>query len=352
MAIGSALHREPPEGPLWLTVPVALLLCGSLAVRQTRPVTMTVLVALPAVVQAIVSVSPGALWALAVFLVATVSVAAHASEGRAAIGGGLLLASLFVQEWLDAGSDYLFIVLVFGGAWLIGRGVNGWSRRALAAETLNTETARLATAEERLRVARELHDVVAHSLSVIAVQSEAADALLVRDPGRARESVQAVRSSARDALEELRLVLGVLRADPDDVPLQPPPRLDGLDDLIASFTAVGLQVSLAQTQRPGTLRPGLDLVAYRVVQESLSNVLRHAGPVAVDVRLVVEAANLRIDIVNAASRLAIDAGGGAKLGLIGLQERVQALGGVLRHGPVEGGGFFVTATIPLTGGVP
>jgi signal transduction histidine kinase len=346
VALASALHHEPPEGPLWLTVPVAIVLSGALVLRRVRPLAMAAVVAVAAVSQAMVSVSPGSLWALAVFLIAMVSVGAHASEGRAAAGGALLLASLFLQEWLDAGSDYLFMVLVFGGAWLIGRGLNGWSRRAIAAESSNTETARLATAEERLRVARELHDVVAHSLGVIAVQSEAADALFERDPQRARVAVQAVQSSARDALDEMRQFLGVLRAEPDGLPLEPTPRLDGLVDLIATFTAAGLRVTLTQTERPATLRPGLDLTAYRIVQESLSNVLRFAGPVAVSVRVATESDHLRVEVSNAASMRVTGVTRGAGLGLLGLRERVEALGGSLSHGPV-GGGFRVVATIPL-----
>ena len=349
MAVLSALNREPPEGPLWVTVPVAALMSGALALRRTHPAGMALLVSVPAVLQAVVSVSPGSLWALAVFLVAMFSVAAHDREARAALSGTVLLASLFVQEWLDGGSDYLFMVLVLGGAWLIGRGVAGWSRRALAAEGSNNEAARLAAAEERLRVARELHDVVAHSLGVIAVQSEAADALLVRDPDRARQAVQAVRFSARDALEEMRQFLGLLRADPDTVPMDPPPRLDHLDELIATFTAAGLRVRLTQTERPSGLRPGLDLTAYRVVQECLSNVLRHAGPVPVDVGISVESGALRISVTNLWSARTVGATHGAGLGLIGLRERVQALGGVLEHGPF-GPGFRVRATLPLRGG--
>ena len=191
-----------------------------------------------------------------------------------------------------------------------------------------------------------MHDVVAHSLGVIAVQSEAADALFERDPQRARVAVQAVQSSARDALDEMRQFLGVLRAEPDGLPLEPTPRLDGLVDLIATFTAAGLRVTLTQTERPATLRPGLDLTAYRIVQESLSNVLRFAGPVAVSVRVATESDHLRVEVSNAASMRVTGVTRGAGLGLLGLRERVEALGGSLSHGPV-GGGFRVVATIPL-----
>ncbi|MBK8729723.1 MAG: two-component sensor histidine kinase [Tetrasphaera sp.] len=348
VAIIGALRHEPPEGPDLLTLPVAVVMCGALSLRRIHPFAMAVLVSVPALVQALVSVSPGALWALAVYLVATVSVATHDTEARAAAGGGLLLVSLFLQEWLDHGTDYVFIVLVFGGAWLIGRGLNAWTTRALSAEATSSETARLAVAEERLRVARELHDVVAHSLGVIAVQSEAADALLERDPTLARASVQAVRSSARGALDEMRQLLGVLRAEPDGLPLEPQPRLAGLAQLVDSFTAAGLRVALTQSTRPAHLRPGLDLTAFRIVQESLSNVLRHAGPVPVSVSVTVAGDALVVEVRNASSAPGPRRLPGTGLGLIGLRERVQALDGTLVHGP-DGSGFRVTATLPLSG---
>ena len=220
--------------------------------------------------------------------------------------------------------------------------------RALSAETTSSETARLAVAEERLRVARELHDVVAHSLGVIAVQSEAADALLERDPTLARASVQAVRSSARGALDEMRQLLGVLRAEPDGLPLEPQPRLAGLAQLVDSFTAAGLRVALTQSTRPAHLRPGLDLTAFRIVQESLSNVLRHAGPVPVSVSVTVAGDALVVEVRNASSAPGPRRLPGTGLGLIGLRERVQALDGTLVHGP-DGSGFRVTATLPLSG---
>lgn len=351
VAIVGALRGEPVEGPLIVTVPVALVMCGALAVRRSHPLVMVVLVATAAVVQAVVSVAPGAVWALAVFLVATVSVAAHETEGRAVLGGIALLASLIAQEWLDAGSDYLFLVVVFGGAWLVGRGLDGWSRRAMTAEATSTEVARLAVAEERLRVARELHDVVAHSLGVIAVQSEAADALLDRDLSRARASIQAVRASARGALEEMRQVLGVLRTDPDRGALEPRPRLDGLAVLIESFMAAGLRVTLIEGERPGTLPPGVDLTAYRIVQESLSNVLRYAGGVAVIVTLGIRDDDLVVEIVNDSALRGDEPVPGTGLGLIGLHERVQALGGTLSHGP-EGPRFRVLASLPLRSDEP
>jgi hypothetical protein len=193
VALASALHHEPPEGPLWLTVPVAIVLSGALVLRRVRPLAMAAVVAVAAVSQAMVSVSPGSLWALAVFLIARVSVGAHASEGRAAAGGALLLASLFLQEWLDAGSDYLFMVLVFGGAWLIGRGLNGWSRcrESSTTETVPTGHGRGATESRR--------ECTTSSPTPRGRRpTEVADALFERDP-RGPGCRPAVQSSARDA---------------------------------------------------------------------------------------------------------------------------------------------------------
>ena len=200
---------------------------GVLAWRVRAPLAAALLVSVAALVQTLGGASPGQLWALAVYLVVMYSVAAHATEGRAALGGAVVVAGLFVQEWADHGSDYLFIVLVFGGTWLLGRAVLTWRSRAVRAVAEANDKARLAVAEERLRLARELHDVVAHSLGVIAVQAEAAHAALDRDADLARAPVAAVLAQARGAITEMRQLLGVLRTD-DEALRGPQP---GLADL-------------------------------------------------------------------------------------------------------------------------
>lgn len=348
----SAFVRQPPEGPRWITLPVAAVMCGALAWRRRLPVVTALVVAAASTAQAAVSVSPGALWAFAALLVAMYSVAAHADEVWAAVGGGALLAALFAQEWLDAGADYVFIVLVFGGTWLLGRGVRGWKHRAISAEAANDEASRLAVMEERLRLARELHDVVAHALGVIAVQSEAAQAYLDRDPTQARASLATVRDSARTALAEMRDLLGVLRTD-DEANARPLPRLAELPDLVDGFRRAGLTVSLRVSHVADDLRPGVALALYRLVEEALTNALKHAGRVRV--RVVVSAGDgvVGVEVTNQPGVPgrgldgAAPAASGSHLGLVGLRERVAALGGTLSFGPTVEGGFRVGAVLPL-----
>ncbi|MGH3745625.1 MAG: histidine kinase, partial [Mycobacteriales bacterium] len=193
IAVVSVLTGRPDEGPHGVTLPVAVVLSAALACRTRAPVAAAITATVAGLVQAAVAEEPGSLWALAVFLVLTYSVAVEREEGWAAVGGAVLVGGEMLMERFDNGVDYVFIVLVFGGAWLLGRGTREWRGRATYAEEHQRDLARLAVAEERVRIARELHDVVAHGLSVIAVQADAAEAALGRDPALAAEPLRAIR---------------------------------------------------------------------------------------------------------------------------------------------------------------
>ncbi|MER6218640.1 histidine kinase [Streptomyces sp. NPDC001674] len=212
--------------------------------------------------------------------------------------------------------------------------------------------ARHAIVEERLRIARELHDVVAHHLSALAVQAGLADFVFTSDPAAAREAVTSIGTSSRQALEEMRGLLGVLRAgsdtsDPDRL-YQSSPGLERLDDLVERTRAAGLDVSLTVSGRQQRLPSGVDLCAYRIVQEALTNTVKHAGREArVDVSLRFEADRLVGNISDQGGNTPARALPSSGLGLLGMRERVKLYGGSLRAGPRAEQGFEVVFTIPL-----
>ncbi|MGN6577409.1 MAG: sensor histidine kinase [Nocardioides sp.] len=347
VGVGTTLEVRPPEGPLALTVPVAVVMAVATIWRRRAPLAVVVVVTLAGEVQAALADSPGTVYSFAVLLLVDYSVARFCSEGRAAVGGGVLLAGLWLQEWQDQGSDYLFFTVVFGGLWLLGRAVRRWQERAALAE-LNAElVAQHAVAEERVRIARELHDVVAHALSVISVQANAAEAALERQPALAREPVAAIKLSAREALDEMRRMLALLRTDEDEDSARPGVGLSELDSLLESVRAAGLPV---RTVVRGTARPlpaGVDRSAFRIIQEALTNVLKHAGPAATQVEVDYAPSQVRLSVVNdQPSRPPATASGGGH-GLIGIRERAHACGGTVTTGPRSGGGFAVHAVLPL-----
>jgi signal transduction histidine kinase len=203
--------------------------------------------------------------------------------------------------------------------------------------------ARAAVAEERARIARELHDVVAHGVSVIAIQSDAAEAALARDPSLAGPPLRAIRGSARDALAEMRRLLGFLRSDDDASEMAPQPGLAQLPELVAR---AGVPVTLEVTGEPRALPAGIDISAYRIVQEALTNVHKHAGAVPTTVRIAWSDGRVELSVRDLGPGVTRAPANGEGHGLIGMRERVRLLGGELRTGPAVGGGFEVRAVLP------
>ncbi|MET7539972.1 sensor histidine kinase [Streptomyces sp. NPDC005507] len=200
--------------------------------------------------------------------------------------------------------------------------------------------------EERLRIARELHDVLAHSISVINVQAGVGLALLDSDPEQARTALTTIKSASKEALGEVRQVLDTLRT-PGDAPRAPAPGLDRLPELVEQAASAGLTVDIATEGSRAALPPGADLAAFRVVQEALTNVVRHSESrnARVEVRYMETALSLRIDDDGPASH---EAAGGSGNGLAGMRERAAALGGTIEAGPRPDGGFRVFAELPFT----
>ena len=228
--------------------------------------------------------------------------------------------------------------------------------RARRAEESREQEARRQVGDERLRIARELHDVLAHHVAVINVQAGVAGHLLERQPEQAREALDHVRAAARAVLSEMQAVVTVLREPGESLevldPAEPVPGLDRIDDLVESFRAVGLTIDTVTSGRPTTLPAAVDLVAYRAVQESLTNAGKHAGKTAVVVAFDYLPGSLTITVTNAgtgsrsraAGRRTGSTGG---FGLMGMRERVGSVGGNVRAAPTPDGGFSTAVTLPL-----
>ena len=260
-------------------------------------------------------------------------------------GSPKVLAALAIAAWL--------LVALAGVEWAHGR-----QERFAQAKRAHELQARRQADEERLRIARELHDVLAHNISLINVQSGVALHLMDEKPEQARIALTAINESSADALREVRSVLGVLRGTGEQAPRAPTAGLDGLDDLVSRTTGAGLGVTLDVRGERRPLPASIDLAAFRIVQESLTNIVRHAGASAATVELTYGSDELTVQVDDngrgpgtsggrgEASTLDGEAGGN---GIPGMRERAVALGGTLDAGPRSSGGFRVRARIPLRG---
>ena len=227
------------------------------------------------------------------------------------------------------------------------------SDRAARAEQAREEETRRRVDAERMRIARELHDVVAHSMAMINVQATAASMqLAAADPASAAEAIQAIRGASKSGLRELRTILEVLRQVDGGSPAVPVPDLRAVAALVEATSAAGTPTRLELAEPPVPLPPPVTLAVYRIVQESLTNVVRHAGRVAATVGLRQDGGYLHVDVVNdgGAAPAAFTDGTGA--GLTGMRERAVALGGTLEAGPCPGGGFAVHARLPVAPAAP
>ena len=304
-------------------------------------------------------------WPLQSFLallLAFYSVAAHGEPRRAIYGGtaagavvvAMALPGLFAGE--NPG-DVIPTWLFLGAAWLMGwtlhrRRVQAvrLEDRAARLEREREENARAAVAEERARIARELHDVVAHSVSVMVVQAQAAQRLVEAEQrDLQRQALGSIETTGRQALVEMRRLLGVLRRTDADPSLAPQPGLDDVDELIGQSREAGLPVELKVEGEPEPLPPGVDLSAYRIVQEALTNTLKHAGPARA--RVTIRYRNNEVELEITDDGAGTGTGGGSGQGLIGMRERVAIYGGVLESGRQDGG-YLVRARLPLDANRP
>jgi len=328
----AARHRFPAAG-----VPLALVETLPLLFRRRNPLAVLAVTA-----GATVAVSVG--WSFynpipAGFALFTVAVMCDRQTSLRA--GVLTLAAVGVPVWIEAGWTNWFgaagRLLGFTVAWVVGDSL-GTRQRYL--ETLESRT----RAEEQARIARELHDVIAHNVSVMVVQAAAANDVFDARPERAREALHAIEASGRQALGELRSLLGAVR---DGTTWEPQPGLDRLDELVAQVRAAGLPVTVQVDGSPGPLPTGIDLSAYRIVQEALTNALKHAGGDAhASVRVAYGPDSLELEIADDGAGSPVTVGGGGH-GLVGMRERVALYSGRFEAARRSGGGFAVRVLLPI-----
>jgi len=330
---------------------------GSILLRHTRPV-LALGIGLAAGLAFAAASYPESLTPVTALVMYSVGAAAlpHRTARRVLIGALLLVA---LTATLGPGPASTDPPLVAAGAWFLGHYAR--TRRLYtdeleaknrALEVAQHDLARQAVIEERMRIARELHDVVAHGMSVVAVHAGSGRMVAKDDPAAAERALATIEETTRSALREMRRLLGVLRsaATDESAALGPAPGLEDLDALVADVARSGVDVELRVQGRRRAVPPGVGLSAYRVVQEALTNVIKHAGPArAVVVEVRYSDTDVTVDVVDdgQGAVTAHDSGGH---GLVGMRERVAMHGGALEVGPGDAGGFRVIASFPLDDG--
>jgi len=347
--VGFALRKPPAdEPPAVFGYALIVVAAGSLAWRRRAPLTVLVVAA--------AAVAAGSLfgyWPEFVLLlwIAVYTAAANTERDRLlrVLVPVAVLTSVAIGigerwdrglNWVEVLSDLVF---TFGVPLALGRMTFNRRRRIARDRDLAT---RDAVAAERAAIARELHDVVAHHMSVMVVQAGAARAVGESDPAAASDALRQIEASGRTGLAEMRRLLGILKADGDGDGRTPQPGLADLGELLDSMRATGLAVEAVVEGSPRPLPPGVDLSAYRIVQEALTNALRHAGGASARVRIRYEPNALELEIADDAIG-APDGPSTQGHGLIGMRERAQLFGGAFEAGPRNGGGFLVRARLPF-----
>ncbi|HZC14889.1 MAG TPA: sensor histidine kinase [Thermoleophilaceae bacterium] len=347
-------------GPAAAKLTLALLTTVPLAWRTVAPLAAVMVTTGGYALAVLLGVSPDeALLPLLAPLVAIYSLGAHGStRGIVAGGGAALVAYSVASAWrtgLEA-SELVIATAMVLGALAVGRAVRelGFETDLLEAraeqlERERDERAKAAVAEERARIARELHDMIGHSISIMGVQAGAVRRLLAPEQEREREALLAVERTGRDAVAEMRRLLGLLRSHDDERALGELPTLQRLDDLVAELRRAGLDVDLRVEAELDDLSPGRALAVFRILQEALTNALKHARGAHVRATLRRIPGEVQIEVVDDGSPLPAPSGDGGGQGLVGMRERVALYGGTLEAGPRTDRGFVVLARLPTTG---
>jgi signal transduction histidine kinase len=343
-------------GPKAVSVPLTLLITSSVAYRRPRPLLAGTVAMLSNTALIIVAANPGTSVAHAIaWFCGLYAIAVWTDTRGFLIGIGVLVAgnaSTLIGDTSGIQDTWLFTIIPIVAMLLVRRAVRDRQVRAdtlaARAELLEREQqlrAQEAVVEERARIARELHDLVAHNVSVMVIQAGAERHALPAEQQSTREALGSIEQAGRQALADARRLLGMLRRDGDREELEPQPGLGEVAGLIEQVQRAGLQVSLEVEGEPRALDAGRDLCAYRIVQEGLTNALKHAGRSRAEVRLAYRPESLAVQIRDdGAGEAQLD---GSGQGLIGMRERVALYGGELHAGPRDGGGFEIRAVLPL-----
>jgi signal transduction histidine kinase len=361
LAAALELHLALREegAPAIVDVAGGLLLTLPLAARRRAPLAVAGLFGVTAILNpalggGLFEGEPPPFASLLAGAIAFYSVGAYL-EDRPALAG-VLIGVVSVWSGVLASGDidvqsFLFSAgLVVIAPWLAGRTSRSRALRVAALEREQRQRELNAVTEERTRIARELHDVVAHNVGLMVVQAQGAQRVLDRDPERAREALETIERTGRTALGEMRRSLGALRKPDSDVPLAPQAGVNSLGVLLEQARRSGLEVELVTEGDPAPLPAGVDLSVYRIVQEALTNTLKHAGPVhaRVEVRYGRDALELEISDDGAPGRSRKAGGKDGGHGLVGMRERVALHGGHLQADHRPEGGFVVNVSLPLT----
>ncbi|HEX6476054.1 MAG TPA: sensor histidine kinase [Acidimicrobiales bacterium] len=338
----------------WDAMAVALLAVGTIALfwRRRYPGAVLVVVFGTTLAYSVSNYPRGPVFAALIVAFVNAVMAGRRRLAWASIAGGyvlfLWLPDLFGTQRTttpDAVGLAAWLLVLAGAAEMLRF---RRERAAVRARGLEEE-ARRRTSEERLRIARELHDVVAHNISLINVQAGSALHLMDDQPERARTALTAIKDASKEALVELRSVLGVLRQLDEEAPRSPAPGLGRLDEIVARAAGAGLPVHVEVDGPPGALPPGVDLAAYRIVQEALTNVARHAGPAEATVHISYGERDLVLQIDDDGIGVPTNGTQPGGNGIVGMRERAATLGGNVQVGPRPGGGFRVRAWLPVDG---
>jgi signal transduction histidine kinase len=351
-------NENGAQGPLWLDVALIVAVVAPLLARRRFPFGAPLAVGAAVIVSSLVDnrlVPSNFITFLcgcaAAFLVALLRDRRQAVAGLAlVVGVEAVVARTDPQGGIG---NFVFIALIFTVIWVVGFALgrkfaeaDEARDRAARAEREREERARTAVAEERARIARELHDVVGHSVSVMTVQAAGVRRLLRPDQQRERDALLVVERTGREALAEMRRMVGVLRRPEEAPALAPQPSLEHLDRLVAQAREAGLQVDLRIEGEACELPPGVDLTAYRLVQEGLTNAIKHAQAERAEVVVHYSDGEVEVTISDDGRGVGTRGGGGGH-GLVGMRERVSVYGGDLDAGPRPGGGYRLRAKLPL-----
>jgi signal transduction histidine kinase len=352
--------RDAPQTTLWFCIPAAAVVAFVLLARRRypfgAPAAFWLLAAATSFVDGRLIPYPAGLYLagmLAAFLLGNLRDPVLARVGLAVVIGSM--ATIILNQPGHSPGQVVFIPLLFGIAWLAGFALNARAEQADAAEARAAQAereretaARIAVAEERARIARELHDIVAHAVSVMVLQVGAVRHKLPEDLADESDALRGVEGAGRTALAEMRRLLAAMRDDGDDLELGPQPGLDSVGSLVAEVERAGLPVALHVEGEATGLPRAIELSAYRIVQEALTNALKHARAHRADVTLRYGPDELRIEVRDD-GRGGASTSNGPGYGLVGVRERVKIYGGTMTAGTAPDGGFVLDARLPLRG---